>query len=127
MQRLIVAALAGVLFALPAHAEGDAAKGENVFKKCRACHDIGEGAKNKVGPELNDLIGRTAGSLESFNYSPAMKTAGEEGLVWDEETIEAYLKDPRGFIPKNKMAFAGLKKDDEIEDVIAYLHQFSED
>jgi cytochrome c2 len=126
MQRLIVAALAGVLFALPAHAEGDAAKGENVFKKCRACHDVGEGAKHKVGPELNDLFGRTAGSVEGFNYSAAMKAAGEEGLVWDDDTLAQYLKDPRNFVPKNKMAFAGLKKDDEVADVIAYLHQFSQ-
>lgn len=126
MNRLVLAALAGALLALPAHAEGDVAKGETAFKKCRACHDIGEGAKNKVGPELNDLLGRTAGSVEGFNYSKPMKEAGEGGLVWTEETIAEYLANPRDFIPKNKMAFPGIKKPDELANVIAYIAQFSD-
>ena len=103
----------------------DAAAGEKVFKKCAACHAVGDGAKNKVGPMLNDLMGRTAGTVEGFKYSPAMIAAGEGGLVWNEETISAYMKDPKGFVPKNKMAFAGLKKDDEIADLNAYLATFS--
>ncbi|MCC0057466.1 MAG: cytochrome c family protein [Rhodobiaceae bacterium] len=114
-----------VLFAAPALADGDAAKGENVFKKCRACHEIGEGAKVKVGPVLNGVIGRTAGTSEGFTkYSDAMKEAGAGGLVWNEETLAQYLADPKQFVPKNKMAFAGLKKEDDIADVIAYLKQF---
>ena len=74
---LAVVALSGV-----ANAEGDAVKGEKVFKKCKACHAVGEGAKNKIGPMLNDLIGRKAGTVEGFKYSPAMKEAGEKGLMW---------------------------------------------
>lgn len=110
------------VFASPALADGDAAKGKNVFKKCMACHDAVE-AKDKVGPNLVGVVGRTAGTLESFasKYSQAMKDAGAAGLVWDEANIAEYVKDPKGKIPGNKMAFAGLKKDDEIDDVIAYL------
>ncbi len=110
----------------PAFAEGDPEKGESVFKKCRACHAVGDGAKNKVGPHLNDVIGRQAGTGEGFKYSSSMIEAGENGLVWTEDNIEAYLRDPRGFIPKNRMAFAGLKKDDEVDNVIAYIKQFSD-
>lgn len=108
-------------------AEGDAAKGEKVFRKCKACHAVGEGAKNKVGPQLNNLFGRTAGSVEDFKYSKAMVAKGEEGLVWTEETLAEYLKAPKKYIPKNKMAFAGLKKDADLEDITAYLKQFSEE
>ena len=116
-----------VLLALsmPALADGDADKGERVFKKCKACHDVGEGAKNKVGPELNDVMGRTAGTVADFGYSDAMVEAGAGGLVWDEESLEEYLKKPKDFIPGNKMSFAGLRKDDEIADLIAYLKTFA--
>jgi len=123
-----IAALAAILWfavAGAALADGDAAKGEKVFRRCKACHAVGEGAKNKVGPELNNVIGRTAGTVEGFNYSKAMVAKGEEGLVWNEETLAEYLKSPKDFVPKNKMAFAGLKKDDDLADVIAYLNQFS--
>ncbi|KAB2956154.1 MAG: cytochrome c family protein [Rhizobiaceae bacterium] len=110
------------VLASPAFADGDAAKGKKVFNKCTSCHDAVE-AKDKVGPNLVGVVGRTAGTLESFasKYSQAMKDAGAAGLVWDEANIAEYLKDPKGKIPGNKMAFAGLKKDDEIADVIAYL------
>jgi cytochrome c len=78
--------------------------------------------QNRVGPHLVGVIGRQAGSVDGFKYSDAMKSSGK---AWDEETIAAYLKDPKGYIPGNKMAFAGLKKEDEVEDVIAYLKQAS--
>jgi cytochrome c len=100
-----------------AQADGDVAKGEKVFNKCKTCHDA-TAEKNKVGPYLHGVFGRHAGSVEGFKYSDAMKSAD---VVWTEETIEAYVKDPKGYIPGNKMVFAGLKKDDEIEDLIAYL------
>lgn len=120
--------LMGLLFLAvsvsPAIAD-DAEKGEQVFRKCRVCHQVGDSAKNIVGPQLNDIIGRHAGTIEGFNYSAAMKTAGEEGLVWNEENLMKYLKNPREFLPKNKMAFAGLKDDDDRKDVIAYLKKFS--
>ena len=115
-----------LLCAVPAgaHAQGDAAKGEAVFKKCKICHQIGDGAQNQVGPQMNGVIGRKAGSLEGFAYSPAMKEAGAKGLVWDEASIAKYVENPRDFVPQNKMAFVGLKKEDERADVIAYLKNF---
>lgn len=104
-----------------AHAEGDAAKGEKVFKKCKACHQVGEDAKNRVGPVLNNLIGRQAGTADGFKYSSAMKQHGEDGLIWTEQTVEEYLADPKGYIPKNRMSFAGLKDPEDVKAVLAYI------
>lgn len=101
----------------------DAGAGAKVFNRCKACHAIEE-PKNKVGPHLDGIIGRKAGSLPDFSYSTAMKAKGDEGLVWDEANISAYLIDPKGFIPKNKMVFAGLKKPEDIANLIAYLKTF---
>lgn len=120
---LFATAFAATVVALnPAAAEGDAAEGKRVFNKCRACHDA-EAEKNKVGPHLVDVMGRTAGSLESFKsrYSKNMIEAGEEGLVWDEENLTEYLRDPKAVIPKGRMAFPGLKDDADLANVIAYL------
>jgi cytochrome c len=122
--RLVAIALALIAAPMTAHADGDVEKGEKVFRKCKACH-VADEAKNKVGPSLQNLIGRTAGTIEGFKYSDAMKTAGEGGLAWTEENIDKYMVDPKGFIPKNKMAFIGLKKEDDRADVIAYLKTFS--
>jgi cytochrome c2 len=99
----------------------DADKGESVFKACRACHQVGEGAKNGVGPVLNGIVGRKAGSIEGFNYSEANKEAGAGGLVWTEEKLFAYLEKPLVFMPKTKMAYAGLKDEVDRKDLIAYL------
>jgi cytochrome c len=115
----------GLILSAGASAAQDVAAGEKVFAKCKACHAVGEGAKHKVGPELNQLIGRTAGGLEDYKYSKAMIAAGEGGLVWTPETLTGYLADPKGTVKGTKMAFAGLKKDAEIADVIAYLATFS--
>lgn len=121
------AALAAlVLAAGPALAEGDPAAGEKVYNKCKICHMVGEGAKNRVGPPLNGIMGQQAGTIAGFNYSPAMKKAGEEGLVWTEAAMAAYLENPRKYLKGTRMAFPGLKKEQEIADVIAYLKQFSE-
>lgn len=124
MRRMLMIAGAAML-ALTAHAnaEGDAAKGEKVFKKCKACHDVGEGAKNKVGPQLNGIVGRAWGTAEGFKYSPALMGMAE-GKTWTAEELDAFLTKPKDYIPKTKMAFAGLKKDDDRADVIAYLAQF---
>ena len=103
-----------------------AAAGEKVFKKCAACHKVGEGAKNASGPVLNGVLGRLAGAAEGFKYSSAMAEAGANGTVWDAATIDAYLADPKGFIPKNKMSFAGLKKPEDRAAVIAYLAGFAQ-
>lgn len=99
----------------------DAAAGEKVFIKCKACHQIGEGAKNGVGPLLNGIIGRKSGSVEGYNYSEANK---KSGLTWDEATFKEYIKDPKAKVPGTKMAFAGLKNDDEINNLVAYLKSF---
>lgn len=122
-------ALGSALLALPvmtpAALAGDAAKGEKVFKKCKACHAVGAKAKNKVGPHLNDVFGRAAGSIDGYKYSKAMIKAGAEGLVWDADTMRTYLAKPKDMIKGTKMAFAGLRKDADLDNVIAYLETFS--
>lgn len=102
-----------------AHADGDAAAGEKVFNKCKACHKV-EAGKNGVGPSLHGIVGRPVGSVDGFKYSDAMMAWGA-GKTWDEATLETYIKDPKGVVKGTKMAFAGLKKADELADVIAYL------
>lgn len=104
---------------------GDAAAGEKVFRKCQACHAVGEGAEHKVGPALNGLLGRAAGASEEFNYSKAlMEKADAEQLVWNPETLDEFLTNPKDFIKGTNMAFVGLRKEDERANVIAYLAQF---
>lgn len=129
-----IGAAAGIaMFALatPALAEGDAANGEKVFRKCMACHTVEEG-KNKVGPSLYGVIGRTAGTVDGYRYSDLNHAASEHGLVWTEENIMTYLEDPQAFLEgylseagaetpgRTKMNFK-LRKEDERADVIAYL------
>ena len=100
-----------------AMAAGDVANGEKIFRKCKACHAL-EAGKKKIGPSLHGVFGRKAGGDEGFKYSKAMM---DSGVVWDESTMDQYLADPKGFIPKNRMAFPGIKKEDERADLIAYL------
>lgn len=102
------------------------AKGEKTFKKCKACHQVGEGAKSKTGPILNGIVGAPAGHEEGFRYSKAMKAAAEGGLVWDEAELAAFLAKPKKYMKGTKMSFAGLKKDSDIEAVIAYLQSYSQ-
>jgi len=123
--KIALAAIALTLVPAVAMAEGDPEKGKKVFNKCKACHFVDK-EKNKVGPYLKGVVGRKAAAVEKFKYSKAMKKKAEEGLVWTEENLAAYLKAPKKFIPGNKMAFAGLKKDEDIANVIAYLKQFSQ-
>jgi cytochrome c len=114
--------LTSIVMSNAAHAQaGNAEVGEDVFKKCRACHAVGAGAENKVGPQLNGIIGRKSGTVEGFNYSDANKEAGAKGLVWTEEELLKYLEAPLTYMPKNKMAFAGLKDEQDRRDVVAYL------
>ena len=89
-------------------------------------HQVGDGAKHRVGPQLNDLFGRTAGSAAAYKYSKAMKVKGEDGLVWDAETLAAFLAKPKTYVPKTKMAFAGLKKQDDLDAIVAYLQSFGQ-
>ncbi|WP_297339936.1 c-type cytochrome [Pseudophaeobacter sp.] len=100
------------------------AKGAKVFKKCKACHKVGEGAKNSTGPILNGIFGATAGMVEGFKYSKPMLAAGEDGLVWNEEALAAFLTKPRKFMKGTKMSFAGLRKERDIEAVVSYLRSF---
>jgi cytochrome c len=102
----------------------DAANGEDVFKKCRTCHQVGNAAKNSVGPILNGIIGRPAGTIEGFSYSPANKEAGSKGLVWSEQNLFKYLENPTAFMPKTKMIFPGVKDEQDRKDLIAYLKKF---
>jgi cytochrome c len=102
----------------------DAALGEKVFAKCRACHQIGEGAKIAVGPVLNGVVGRKAGTYPDYSYSDANKNSG---ITWDEATLKEYLKNPRARVPGTKMIFPGLPKDDDIDNVIAFLKQYGAD
>jgi cytochrome c len=104
----------------------DAQNGEQVFKKCLACHRVGPGAKNLVGPQLNGIVGRKAGTIEGFNYSQANKQAGEKGLTWTDDVLDKYLVNPQAFMPGTKMAFAGVPDENDRKDLIAYLKQSKE-
>src|SRR6185312_6064516 len=120
---LAVAALALAASVIGAQAQ-DIAAGEQSFKKCFPCHSIGEGAKNKVGPELNGLDGRHSGTAPGYAYSEANK---KSGIVWDEATFKEYINDPRGKIPGTKMIFSGIKKETEVANLWAFLKQFGPD
>lgn len=130
-KHLVQLTLAAVLaFAVsPAFAEGDIKKGEKVFKKCRACHEVGPDAKIGLGPVLNNVFGATPGTSADYasKYSKAMKKKGEEGIVWNAETLGEFLKKPKKYVKKTKMAFAGIKKDKQREDLLAFLIQYSPD
>lgn len=102
----------------------DAAAGEVVFKQCNICHQVGENAKNEVGPVLNGVIGRKAGTAPGFDYSPGFKSAN---LVWDDASFREYIREPRSMFPATKMVFAGLKDDRKIADLLAYLKSFAAD
>lgn len=101
---------------------GDAAAGERVFRRCAACHEVGEGAENGVGPILSGLVGRQAGTVPDFEYSDAMREAGAAGLAWTVADLQAYLERPRDVVPGTKMAFPGLRSEEDRNDVIAYVH-----
>lgn len=120
MRVMILAAAAFAAGMSSAQAQ-DAAAGEKVFVPCKACHQVGENAKNAVGPTLNGLFGRKAGQVEGYSYSNANKNSG---LTWDEATFTDYIKDPKAKIPGTKMIFGGIKDEQKIKDLIAYLHQF---
>ena len=123
MHRLLFACAAAVMFAPSAMAQ-DAAAGEKVFAQCRACHQVGPNARNLVGPKLNGLFGRKSGTMEGYNYSDANK---KSGITWDEAVFAEYIKNPRGKIPGTKMIYAGLKDEQRIKDLTAYLKQFDAD
>lgn len=122
MSRILLCAIAVLtlgLSAATAQAAGDPEAGKKVFAKCKACHQLAAG-KNGVGPSLHGVFGRKAGSVDGFKYSDAMKS---KDITWNEETIGAYIADPKKYIPGNKMVFPGIKKDSERNDLIAYLKE----
>ena len=121
------AALFAALFAVaaaPAFAQGDAAAGEKVFNKCKACHMVGPDAKNRVGPALTGVVGVEIAHVEDFKYSDNFMELKAEGYMWTPENLSAYLTDPKAVAPKGKMSFAGLRKQEEIDNVVAYLATF---
>lgn len=120
MLRFLLSASAAFVIGLSAagaQAAGDVEAGKKAFAKCKACHQL-EAGKNGVGPSLAGVFGRKSGSVEGFRYSDAMKA---KAVTWNEETISAYLADPKGYIPGNKMVFPGIKKESELADIVAYL------
>ena len=117
MPALAAVGLLSMTVAASAWADGDVAKGKRVFNKCKTCHEL-ETAKNKIGPTLQGVIGRKAGTVPGFKYSSAMQNAG---IVWDEKTIQQYIADPKKMIPGNKMVLAPIKSEDQREDVVAYI------
>lgn len=123
MRKLIIAV--GMIAAMPGAASaGDAEAGKAIFSKCKACHQIGEGAKNAVGPNLTGVFGRKSGMVEGYKYSDAMSKAN---LTWDEATLKEYLADPKKKVPGNKMVFAGIKDPTDEDNLIAYLKSFTPD
>jgi len=123
MRALFIAGLMIFTGATAAFAQ-DAAAGEKDFAICKACHQIGETAKNAVGPVLNGVIGRKAGTYPGYNYSDANKNSG---LTWDEATFREYIRDPKAKVPGTKMSFAGIKDEQKINDLLAYLKQYGPD
>lgn len=123
MKRLVV--IAGLLGAATVSAQAqDAAAGEKVYAVCRACHQVGETAKNGVGPKLNGLFGRKAGTVEGYKYTDANMNSG---ITWDEAIFAEYIRDPRAKIPGTKMVYAGLKDEQRVKDLTAFLKQFDAD
>ena len=120
MKRLVLAVLFVATGAGQASAQ-DAAAGEKVFLVCKVCHQVGESAKNAVGPVLNGLFGRKAGTVDGFSYSEGNK---HSGITWDDATFSEYIKDPKAKVPGTKMVFAGIKDGQKIKDLIAYLHTY---
>jgi len=142
MKQLILAFAALIGVTAVATAQDLVADGEKVFRKCKACHMVGDNAKNRVGPELNNTFGRTAGTIDGFRYSEVLVALGEAGMVWNEETMSGYVANPKKWLVaiapeygldcgqlkkcRGKMVFVGLKKPEDISALIAYLETFSE-
>ena len=102
------------------------AEGEKVFKKCRSCHQVGDGARHRTGPILNGMVGRTMGSVDDFKkYSKRLVEMGSEGMVWDEAALHEFLTKPKKYMPGTKMSFAGVRKPADMENLLAYLKSFS--
>jgi cytochrome c len=126
MKKVSLSALVVIAFSAtgPAALAQDVAAGKASFNKCMACHRIGEGAKNLVGPELNGLDGRKSGTVEGYSYSEANKNSG---ITWNEAEFKEYIKDPKAKVPGTKMSFAGIKNEKEVNDLWAFISQYDKD
>jgi cytochrome c len=122
INRMLLPALAlfGLAAAPTAHAQ-DVAAGQRVFNQCRACHVIENNGRNGVGPNLHGVVGRRAGAIQGFRYSANMRTLAEGGLTWDEATLRRYLTNPKDVVPQGSMAFAGIRNEQQLNDLVAYL------
>lgn len=120
--RLAGLLLAPMLLAAPAAAQ-DAAAGQRVYNQCRACHTVEQGGRNLVGPNLHGIFGRRAASIEGFRYSADMRAKAEAGLTWDEATLRAYIANPKAVVPAGSMSYVGLRNEQQLNDLIAYLRQ----
>ena len=123
--KAVATTAATLMFSIASHAQ-DVAAGKAAFRKCAACHTT-DTTTNKIGPHLGDIVGRTAGTVEGYNYSKAMKDAGAAGLIWDSTSLAEYLAAPKAKVPGTKMAFAGIKKPDELANLVAYLESLPEE
>jgi cytochrome c len=124
MIKTLSIAIVALAFSAGVAAAGDIAAGEKSFAKCKACHTIGENAKNMIGPAQNGLKGRKAGTVAGYDYSDANKNSG---IVWDEATFKEYIKNPQAKIPGTKMSFPGIKNEKEADDLWSFLEQFGSD
>lgn len=104
---------------------GDPQSGAQVWKKCASCHMIGQGARNKLGPHLNEVFGRRAAGLDGFNYSKALRRAGADGVVWSRDKLEVFLENPKSLVSSTRMKFRGLRDKKERADLIAFLREYS--
>lgn len=124
MKVLLILAAAGLLAVAPPARAQDAEAGAKVFNQCRACHQVGETAKNLIGPKLNGLFGRQAGSIEGYTYSAANKNSG---ITWSEAVFAEYIRDPKAKVPGTKMVFVGLKNEQQVADLTAFLKRYDAD
>ncbi len=127
--RLVTLLLAATLVAGAGLASepGDPERGAAVFGQCKTCHQIGDGAKNRIGPQLNGVFDRKAGAVDGFRYSKSLKRAAADGLVWSAKTLDAYIENPKALVSKTRMNFRGMKDPQERADLLAYLRRFSDD
>ena len=125
MRRMMLTMAVAAMASVPGLASaqgGDAAAGQRVFNQCRACHTPDQGGRNGVGPNLWGVVGRQAGQVEGFRYSANMRELAAGGLTWTEERLRAYLTNPKAVVPQGSMAFAGLRNEEQLNNLIAYLN-----
>ncbi len=124
--RSVFLASAVLMFGAPALGAGDIERGEALYGKCIGCHQVGEGAVNRIGPQLNGIFDRPAGTVEGYRYSNGMKRASADGLVWTREKLDAFIEDPRILVSRTRMSFRGMKDEQDRTDLLAYLQQYSD-